>query len=574
MNSSQQQPAANPCSSAQRHLAIWIPLLAGLTAFLISASRINHGLVDSSLPDGPGLTSDEPLYVSLGIYLYESFLDHGLSFFTPAGAQQVFGTDAYLPDHPPLGRMLLGASHQFTSSLFSPQSDEPFINIAAARLGSCFLLSLTVFITCRFMWKQFGGLSAVMSLLLLLVMPRVIGHSRLATLETVTMLTWTASLLPLLKWWSGDSPPTVRQACFSGIMFGLLLLTKMQAVFLPPLLLGWSLWRFRTKSITPLAVWGLTGLTLFFVGWPWLWLDPWNHTLEYFARSTERPTLFVWYMGQRFADKAVPPTYPLISTLLTIPLALPLLIAWRFVACRLPVARVELLLTMSVLWPLLVFSLPGTPVYDGTRLFLMVMPSVAMLGGRALTALLTSVLYQREYPDEDRQAPRRTIYLRSGIMLCAVASIAHSAWQCGTFSLNSYNIAGRLVQCRNPDSPPLEASYWSDSLNGSFWKQVPEGSTVLVAPVSHQFQLRDMQMWIPIVRKRRIQLQAFEYNMATQKGLLLLHHRLADLRPALRQEPHDAQVLLEVRHQGTTLARLINTSNGTGGEVPDWPSNH
>ena len=571
MSAPTQQPAAKLCTPAQ-HPVFWVPLLAGVIAFLIAASRINHGLIDTSLPDGPGLTSDEPLYVSLGIYLYESLLDHGPSFFTPTAAQQVFGTDAYLPDHPPLGRMVLGASHQLTSPFFNPQSDGPFINIAAARIGSCFLLSLTVLIVCRFTWKQFGGMSAIMTVLLLLVMPRVIGHARLATLEIVTMLTWTAALLPLLKWWSADSPPTLRQACFSGLLFGLLLLTKMQAVFLPPLLLGWSMWRFRTKAITPLIVWGLTGLTLFFIGWPWLWLDPWNNTLEYFARSTERPTLFVWYMGQRFADKAVPPTYPMVTTLLTIPLALPLLITWRFVGSRLAVTRVELLLAMSVLWPLLVFSLPGTPVYDGTRLFLMVMPAVAMLGGRALAALVTPVFSKQLYPDEKFTSARRTVILQSAIMLCVIASIGHSGWQCGAFSLDSYNVAGRLVQRQNPDSPLLEAGYWSDSLNSSFWKHVPEGSTVLVAPVSHQFQLRDMQMWIPIVRERRIQLQAFEYNTATQKGLLLLHHRLADLRPALRQPPDDAEVLIEVTHQGTTLARLIDTSGITGGEVPDWAS--
>ena len=106
----------------------------------------------------------------------------------------------------------------------------------------------------------------------------------------------------------------------------------------------------------------------------------------------------------------------------------------------------------------------------------------------------------------------------------------------------------------------MESSYWSDGLNGSFWEQVPENSTVFVAPVSHQFQLQDIMSLVPIVQQRNIRLIPYEYDPDRQKGLLLLIHRLADLRPELRVVPPGATVVAEARLDHVVLARLIDTS--------------
>ena len=118
----------------------------------------------------------------------------------------------------------------------------------------------------------------------------------------------------------------------------------------------------------------------------------------------------------------------------------------------------------------------------------------------------------------------------------------------------------------------LESSYWSDGLNGDFWKQVPANSTVYVAPVSHQFQLSDLRQLVPVVRKRNIRLLPFEYDPQEQRGLVLLNHRLADLRPDLRKVPPGAKIVAESRYCGIVLARLIDTTDGTWSELDDWPA--
>ena len=252
---------------------ILISALFAVVAFFLAASRINHGLVGTLAARRSQVwTLDEPFYISQGVYLFESYCDYGPLLFTPSGAQDVFGVDGYLPDHPPLSRLILGTAHQLTSWAV-PGSKETIFNVPAARLGSCFSLAMIVFLWCEFARRRFGIATAVSSAVVLVLMPRVVGHARLAALESVTSLAWLVAILPLLSWWTGDNPPSLKRCLISGLLWGVLMLTKIQGILLPPVIVIWALWHFRFKAIVPLAVWGLTGLAIFFFGWPWLWLD-------------------------------------------------------------------------------------------------------------------------------------------------------------------------------------------------------------------------------------------------------------------------------------------------------------
>ena len=335
-------------------------------------------------------------------------------------------------------------------------------------------------------------------------------------------------------------------------MFGLLLLTKVQGILVPPLVVVWSLLQFRQHGVRPLAVWGLTAAVVFFVGWPWLWLDPFENVVTYLGRASKRPTLYVWYFGQRFADKAVPWHYPFVITAVTVPGIILLLSTARIV--RRKFDRCEQLVLASIAWPLIVFALPGTPVYDGSRLFLVIMPAVAVLAGRAF-------LLQYEH----------THGLRRGLIAAAVVvGLVIPASRClSPFSLNYYGV----VAGGQPGAyaAGFDSAYWVDGLNADFWKQVPEGATVYVAPVSHQFQLTDIERLNPIVTQRQIDLVAFEYDPDQQRGFVLLNHRLADLPPLLRGAPGGAPVVAEVRDHGVVLARLVDTTQHTWPERPSWP---
>ena len=488
--------------------SILISVLFAVIAFFLAAARINHGLVDSSLPSGPGLTLDESFNIGQGIYVLEAFLHHGPLLFTASTAEDVFGDPAYLPDFPPLGRIILGAAHQ-TTSWAIPGAEQSTFNVPAARLGSCIALAVTVLLLMEFVRRRYDLATAVAAAVLLLLMPRVVGHARLATQEMATTLAWLATLVPLMAWWTKDTPPTNRQSLISGLLWGLLMLTKVQGLLLPPLVIVWAIWFFRWSAIKPLALWGVTGLVVFYAGWPWLWLDPLGHTLLYVSKTADRPTLYVWYLGQRFADKAVPWHYPFVMTLATLPVSVALFALWRIGARQF--TRVECLAAASVLWPLIVFALPGTPVYDGVRLFVVIMPLVAFIAARGLVSVLRLVsgrIRVLNRPDSATVPRWKTNVARCFCVVAVITTVrqfaVHEPFCLAEYSLTALGTQGAV------EVLGLEASYWSDGLNTEFWKQVPENSTIYVAPVYHQFQLDDIQQLVPVVRKRNITLLPFE----------------------------------------------------------------
>lgn len=541
-----------------------LALILGLLAFLLSASRINHGLVDSPLPAGPGLTTDESINIQQGLYLFDAFSQHGPLMMFPGKAQEVYGDPGYMADYVPLGRFLLGACHELTAWMI-PGAELSVINVPAARLTSSAALALTVVLMVLFASRRYGTSTAIMAAVLFLLMPRVVGHSRIASLETLTTLAWFAAMLPLLTWWTGSRPPTVTQAGISGLLWGVLMLVKIQSVFLPPVITIYAFALFRWRAFVPLSIMAVIGLAVFFCGWPWLWLDPIKNTLSYLMSTKERLTVNNWYLAFRYLDKATPWHYPFVISAATIPLHTCCCMLLRGVQRHLD--TVEWLLVTSIAVPMLVFAIPGTPVYDGTRLFLVVMPAVAILGARGFTILLAGVRLgsPEEVRPETKRHLSRPLALLAGILLLidAVATVP----KLGPFAIDSYNNAAGLV---NPEAETFESSYWGDALNGEFWQQVPEGSTVAVAPVLHTILLPDMMRMVPAIQQRNITLEPFYYDPQKQRGLVLLLHRLADLPPILRNPPEGNEPLIEVRLDGRVLARLVDTTESTWKERAKW----
>lgn len=531
----------------------FISCLAALVAFILAAMMINHGLVNSSMPAGPGLTLDEAVNIDQAIYLADALEQHGPLLFTPTVVQTVFDNPiSFMHDYPPLGRLLLGMSHQLTAWLI-PGSEKTTYNVPAARLGSCFAFAMTVLLVTEFARRQYGSVTGIASAIMLIGMPHLIGHARLASLESATNLAWVAAMLPLLSWWTGPKPPSTFRSLISGLVWGLLLLTKIQGIFLPPIIYLWAVWSFRWQAIRPLACWSLAGTLLFLAGWPWLWLDPAQNIMDYFGQTLDRMTLYCWYFGQRYTDKSVPWHFPFVMTLVSLPAWTVLCFVQRAVYRGLD--RIEQLLLLGILLPLTVFAVPGVPVYDGTRLFVIVMPSIALIAARGFALWCDPIGI-----DPTRRRPSWCVRATAW----GLVTIVPLFWIMQPLAISQYGLlaAGN----RGAASMGMEACYWTDTLNGDFWKQVPENSTVFVAPVIYPKQLFDIEGLVPIVQHRNIQLVPFEYDPEKQKGLLLLIHRLADLRTSLRTVPPGGVVIAEAAAGGVITARLIDTTKAT---LPD-----
>jgi len=529
----------------------WIPIVSFFSALLLSSMLVDHGTIDGRL-HGPGLTIDESFNIQQGVYLVDALVQHGPLIFSPSGAKEVFGSPEYLPDHPPMGRIMLGVAHYLTSWCIAG-SESTGYNVPAARLGSCFAFAMTVLLLSEFCRRRYGWAAAVCVVILMISTPGLMGHARIAALESATNLAWVAALLPLLAWWTDSRPPSTLRACLSGVFWGLLLLTKVQGVLLPPIVFLWAVWQFRWKSLRPLTCWAIGGGVVFLLAWPWLWLDPIRNLQQYLGRTSDRPTLYCWYFGERLADKQVPWHYPFVITLFTLPFGVLLCLLARF--RRTQPDSIDQLLLLSIAVPLIVFALPGTPVYDGNRIFLIVMPPIIVLAARAFCRFDNMTNGQG---DLSRSPISRTVARWQVTVLGLLALQPFGSPIFSPYAISQY---GPLAGGSNGAAwMGMESSYWSDGLNGSFWEQVPENSTVFVAPVSHQFQLQDIMSLVPIVQQRKIKLAPYEYDPDKQNGLLLLIHRLADLRPELRVVPPGATVVAEARLDDVVLARLIDTS--------------
>ncbi len=212
-------------------------------------------------------------------------------------------------------------------------------------------------------------------------MPRVFAHAHLAALDTFLSLFWTLALL------AGDralrSQRPILAMAGAGVLWALALLTKIHAWFLLPILGVWSLvWLSPRRAVAAMLAWTVVGISLFWLGWPWLWYDSWNRLQAFWGTGVARSTIMVQYFGQVVADRDVPWHYPWFYFVVTVPVGLlalgivGIVRGWR----NRRADPLPMLLAGTIVVFLVIFS-TRVPVYDGERLFLHVFPAWAMLIG-------------------------------------------------------------------------------------------------------------------------------------------------------------------------------------------------
>lgn len=502
------------------------PLAVAVLALLSVVLTLDAAGDYPKLFEGPGITLDESFNVQMGVYQWNAIREYHVALLHPDSVREVFGPGSnYNPDHPPLGRVWLGFWHDLTKWLFPPADHpSPFVT-DCARVGSATAFALTVFLIGLFATKWYGRAAGIIAAVSLVLMPRVFAHAHLASLETFMNLTYTATVLAVTHWWRVEE--RARRPwmipLLTGFLFGLALLSKMQAILIPPVVGLWALWHWRVRAIKPLAIFGLVGLAVFFVGWPWLWLDPAKHFHEYFARTTSRAVLNCYYLGQVWADKDVPWHYPFVMFAVTVPVGLHSLgllgamaqttrnvseevteTAPRICFGLLGEPR-ELLLLAATLLPLVLFALPGVAVYDGERLFLVSYPIWAVLIGRGAELALSFLRQQAESGQWRLVASRRACSAAVTLFLLAQSVGVIVMHPC---QLSYYNLlVGGL---RGAERLGFERTYWGDSLTRQaleiLAKGMVHGGVVVVEPVLHQFQLKELLDQSPILRQKELRI--------------------------------------------------------------------
>lgn len=539
-------------SAKERPAAIlWYLLLSGLSLLLVS-SQLDCAEDLSITGPGPGMTVDEPFNVGQGVFLVRALRVYGLGIFAPESLREIFEHPNYLPDHPPLGRFLIGVAHESIAGLAGEDS-RPFV-VTYGRYASAVCFACLVFLVGWFTYQRAGHTGAMIAAGSLLALPRLLGHAHLAVLEMPTALFYLLAVLAVVQFWDGEQMPSKKRACLTGILLGLALLTKIQAVLIPIPVILWAIWKWRQNALLPLMCWGGVGVLVFFLGWPWLWFDPVGHLSEYLGRTTGRAALYVEYFGTKYADRDLPWHYAWVMLLTTVPVGL--LICSGFGVSKLwrdfkieqqqrPTG--ELLILLSLLWPLILFTLPGITVYDGVRLFLMVFPLLAILIGLG-AAIVTDWLTRRF-------SQRIAITAVTLLMLSQfTGSILYAPCWLSYYSLLTGGLNGA-------NQLGMEATYWGDSLSadllGEVVQEVPDNSIIQIAPILHPAWLQMLQE-TPEIKRKGIQLVPFEPERPVSQYVMYFQ-RNPYLPELLQTQSSDRwTVIKEVTRQQVALGRLVS----------------
>lgn len=508
-----------------------------------------------SMPEGPGLTIDESFNAQQGVYLVEAIRNYWLRFllFDFEAVREVFGDEVYLQDHPPLGRLWLGLHHHLWWWLFPPFEPGASVIVACARPGAASAFAILIWWLGRMVALRWGWLAGVIASVVLVLMPRVYGHAHLAALETCTNLTCFLATWSVATYWNKPQAPGWKMSLLAGVCWGLALLTKIQGVLIAPPIAVWALVRWRQRAVLPLLIWGVTGLVTYFVGWPWLWLDPLVNVKESFVRSGYSSTLTVLYLGTEWKDLDVPWHYPFMITAFVTPELWLMAAAAGYVAAKarwwkalwagktagtstvssksagpqtvwseaqsdaqsrslFPALPSETwwdtLWFLQFVFPLVVFAVPGVRVYDGERLFLIAFPPLAILVTRGLVQIGR---WMEQYGGQ-----RAAVAAIVGI--CAVTGF--DQWRMHPVYLSYFNSYVELAG--GPGRLGLQANYWGDAVTRSFIEsalgkdadsgivtrselasvlQFPKLATVepmlKVTPILHQFQQLDLRQQSP-----------------------------------------------------------------------------
>lgn len=344
-------------------------------------------------------------------------------------------------DHPPLAKLAMGASLRF---LYAGGLADL---LSAFRLPSALAFAGLLWLVYCFGRDQAGRAAGLFAALSLALMPRIAGHAHLAALDIPITFFWFAVTVAFVK--GIESRPW---AAVTGLLFGLALLTKINAVLLPLALLPWGALYHRRKCLSNLIAMALIGPMVFFAGWPALWRHPIGRAWEFFQTAFVRAHVPVYYLGTQYVETNPPFHYPLVLTLLTVPLGTALFalmgLGRRVRGIRRDPAVGLVLFQMLVI--LGVASLPTAPKYDGARLFLPVFPFVAVLSGMGL---------QRAW---ERLSARR-------MRLAVGLAIAYFGLQAGLMLwLHPYELSHYSLLCGGVPGAAkvgMETTYWGEVIN-------------------------------------------------------------------------------------------------------------
>lgn len=327
-----------------------------------------------------GLTWDEPAYFA-GANAYLGWFS--LLFTNPGDALSAPGILTFwrvTSEHPPLDMLWSGlvwtAARHVTDDL------------TAHRLGNMIVMALLTGVLFRLVTRGYGRRAGFAAVAALLTMPRFFFHGHLAALDVPAAF---SALVVTAVFWRTRDKQHWRCDLVLGLLWGLALAVKINAVFVPVTLALWCLLcDRRPRLFVRLMAMPVIAVPVFLAVWPWMYVAP----LEHLGRYLGFVTTTHWKIGQYYlGEYFMPPPwhFPFVMLWAVTPLSLTLLYGlgiMRGVVDR-RTHQLVWLLALSALLPVLVIAAGQTMVYDNERLLMVSFPFLAGLAGIGFDWLVT-----------------------------------------------------------------------------------------------------------------------------------------------------------------------------------------
>ena len=448
-------------------------------------------MIVATLP-APGVSWDESIYFGQAITLLNWHRSPDTSL-SPESIrehwQQPIRTNAgviYAPReaHPPLGKAMIAASVWLLSDIESAEGGrvEPLI---AARMASAVCFAFVCLLLYLLVERTFDPLAGVLAVGALLFMPRIFGHAHFATLEMPLLAMWMLTVYAFEK--------GTRNAVWSvaaGIAFGLALLVRFNAVFIPVIFFPWAILVCRWRTIQNALALAIISPLVFLAGWPAMWVNTSQTLRLYLADKLSRgedPIPFA-YFGQNHPGA----DYAIVMTIITVPI--PLLVAAIIggvqafrngegkpaedasSAAPAPTKRgIAWLLAFGCLGPILLMMLPGVPHYDGVRLYMATFPFLAGFAGIGAAMLWERHIHERR---------RAVMGVAAAVLLVLVLPLVLIY----PFHLAYYNLL--VGGPWGAHSLGMETVYWNESFDDNvldaLGEALPQGGRVALEGIGSQ----------------------------------------------------------------------------------------
>jgi len=426
-------------------------------------------LIAAAASTGPGITWDEPSYAAAGYSYYRWLAELSFRSFDRATIDRYWAVNH---EHPPAAKLVYGPAGAL-------EREHGLLTFLTARLLAVGMFVGLVGLVYAFVAGHFGRRAGVLAALSLVLMPRVFGHGCLAALDVPVALACFATTVVFARAHLGR-----WRAAAAGVLWGVALLTKINAVFLPFVLIPWALWRHGRRAVVPCVMLLVLGCATFVAGWPWLWHDTSSRICGYAVGMARRAQegehskgttdVPVHYLGRTYRARRAPWHYPFVMTLVTVPVAL---LVFAVIGARRSLAGGEtrgiaVLVAASGLLHILVLAAPAVPKYDGVRLFMPAFPFIACLAGVGAAR----VWGWRGMAGK-------------AVVAAALAASALVLICTHPYELSYYN--GLVGGAWGARKLGFETTYWGDTVTPEVMAYVnrhcPDGSTVAIWPRHHAF---------------------------------------------------------------------------------------